>query len=1025
MKRIFGLILSIFIALVGLSAMLFGISNSSVMAEQPGTPVAAIVVNTLQDELNSDGDCSLREAIAAANTNAPVDACGSGDVLTDTITFDVAGTITVTSQLSVTAGGPLVIDGGEVITTSGGRTNRVWWVEMGSEITLQHMVVTDGFVGWNNGAGLYNNAGNLTIIQSKFVRNRYTYNSFGGGIFSLDGTLNVLDSLIAENGSLMNCTFGGGIATWGGVGEITRTSIQNNESYGCCFEVCVGGGGGLSLSYGSVVTIYESDILSNTTYVEGGGIQNEGTLAVVNSTLSGNHSGQEGGAIANYGTLTVTNSTLSGNASEIEYYQLSGGAILNNGTLSITNSTLTGNHAWSGGAIANGGTLTVTNGTFSGNSADGVGGGLFSFGSTLTAINTIVANSLSGGDCSGVIIDGGHNISSGDTCGFDPANGSMPNTDPLLGPIQDNGGPTWTQALLSGSPAIDAGDDAQCPPTDQRGVPRPQDGDGDGNPVCDIGSYEFEPGHLIVTTLDDIVDPDDGLCSLREALDTANTNSYLEDCGMGDVLTDTITFDVSGTITVTSHLSVTVGGPLVVDGGSVITTSGGGSTPIWVIHTDANLTLLNLTTNGGHSIWGGGIHNSGELRIINNHINNNFASYCWDFNCYGWGGGIYNQGVLYMYKSTLRGNGALSSGGGIFNTGYLQIINSTLSENTALGNSGAIRNEGGTLLLINSTLFGNNLGSGGSSFLANTIITDSLRVDCYGIPIDGGNNISSDDTCGFDPANGSMPNTDPLLGPLQDNGGPTLTHALKYLSPAIDAGDNTQCPPTDQRGVPRPLDGNGDGEVVCDIGSYEVILPAVSPTWLTITGLSKGVIGESYTFTATVDPVTTTLPLTFSWQTKGQPPVVHSSGLTDTISFTWDTSGTHAITVTAGSTLGSVTDTHTITISDVPISGLVASYDSPTLLGTPTTFTATVEAGTNISFTWDFGDEATGEGAVVTHTYAAAGIYTATVTAGNSAGSAQASIAVYVVVPGTSVYLPVIIQGVPPGIEGFYWRRQE
>ena len=84
----------------------------------------SLVVNTLDDELNSDGDCSLREAIEAANTNTTVDACGSGDVLTDTITFSVTGTITVTNQLEVNAGGPLLIDGGNVITTSGGGTTR-------------------------------------------------------------------------------------------------------------------------------------------------------------------------------------------------------------------------------------------------------------------------------------------------------------------------------------------------------------------------------------------------------------------------------------------------------------------------------------------------------------------------------------------------------------------------------------------------------------------------------------------------------------------------------------------------------------------------------------------------------------------------------------------------------------------------------------------------------------------------------------------------------------------------------------
>ena len=73
------------------------------------------------NELNNDDDCSLREAVEAANTNTLVDACGAGKVVTDTITFGVAGTITVTSQLSVTAGGPLVVDGSEAIMVSGGR----------------------------------------------------------------------------------------------------------------------------------------------------------------------------------------------------------------------------------------------------------------------------------------------------------------------------------------------------------------------------------------------------------------------------------------------------------------------------------------------------------------------------------------------------------------------------------------------------------------------------------------------------------------------------------------------------------------------------------------------------------------------------------------------------------------------------------------------------------------------------------------------------------------------------------------
>jgi CSLREA domain-containing protein len=128
--------------MLGMIYYLAEASNHNAAASSPDTPEGAILVTTLEEELNNDGDCSLREAITAANENAPIDACLAGDsIFTDTITFSVSGTITVTSQLSVTAGGPLVVDGSEALTVSGGGTTRVWWVDTGSVLTLQGLAV--------------------------------------------------------------------------------------------------------------------------------------------------------------------------------------------------------------------------------------------------------------------------------------------------------------------------------------------------------------------------------------------------------------------------------------------------------------------------------------------------------------------------------------------------------------------------------------------------------------------------------------------------------------------------------------------------------------------------------------------------------------------------------------------------------------------------------------------------------------------------------------------------------------------
>jgi HYR domain len=277
----------------------------------------------------------------------------------------------------------------------------------------------------------------------------------------------------------------------------------------------------------------------------GGGIFNGGTLTLDNVVVSGNSSANGGGvfnfsAFPGTATLTVNNCTISDNSALAPLFG-GGGGIFNNAnsngtaTLTVSNSTISGNSSLSfGGGIANSsqnhGTATtrIINSTLSGNSACCAGGGGISnftldgstamvtasnctissnsasdgggvFNSALTTVNiknSIVANSTSGGDCSnlGTWNGTGKNFSTDSTCpGFTQVTSAQLN----LGPRANNGGPTQTHALLSGSVAIDAVTDCTDVfgnpiTTDQRGATRPVDGDGNGSALCDVGSFESQ-----------------------------------------------------------------------------------------------------------------------------------------------------------------------------------------------------------------------------------------------------------------------------------------------------------------------------------------------------------------------------------------------------------------------------------------------------------------------------------------------------------------------------------------------------
>jgi hypothetical protein len=260
-------------------------------------------------------------------------------------------------------------------------------------------------------------------------------------------------------------------------------------------------GGGAIHNFGGTVSISNCVIHGNSEGTGGGfgggGIANNGGALTVNSCTLSNNSAWEGGGIFNVngGTLTVVNSTLVGNSALLSYAGHGGGiSNSNHATAIVINSTLTGNSSGSGGGVSNdnSSTLSVINSTLSGNAAvvgGGIGRGFFgynapSLGNTLVADNTAQAG---GAQCSDPVLDAGHNLDSGTTCGFSISKDSLSNTAPRIGSLADNGGPTMTIAPLPGSPAINAGDNALIPTgvtTDQRGFPRISNG------VVDIGAVE-------------------------------------------------------------------------------------------------------------------------------------------------------------------------------------------------------------------------------------------------------------------------------------------------------------------------------------------------------------------------------------------------------------------------------------------------------------------------------------------------------------------------------------------------------
>lgn len=381
------------------------------LAAGPGqvAQAATLSVNTTADELNSGGDCSLREAIQAANTDVAVDACLAGGGA-DTIDLP-AGTYTLG------------------IAGKDEESNATGDLDITANLTI-------------NGAGLA-----TTTVE--------------GAGSNFDRVFDVASGVTSE---------------------ISGVTIQNGSIHSGSDP----SGGGIR--NGGTLTVERSALRDNTSNQDGGGIVNSGTLTVTNSTFAGNEANFFGQGLANFGILTVTESLFTDNG----FLVFGSGGGISNGegaVATVTNVTFSGNRVgFFGGGLfqaGGGGMVTVTSSTVTGSEN---GGGIYNegVGSIVVLKNTIVANNATA-DCPTAVTSAGHNLDSDGTCGL-TATGDLPNIDPLLGPLQNNGGPTFTRLPLTSSPVIDVGS-PDCPPpaTDQRGVARPQ------GATCEIGAVEVMP----------------------------------------------------------------------------------------------------------------------------------------------------------------------------------------------------------------------------------------------------------------------------------------------------------------------------------------------------------------------------------------------------------------------------------------------------------------------------------------------------------------------------------------------------
>lgn len=876
-----------------------------VIATHPASS-AVIHVRDFVDSAASSTTCTLRQAVRSANENTAIGACEAGqNTGTDQIyvppgTHVVSLTAGANEDSALTGDLDLlqnvnilgvsmsmsIVDG-----TSGTEIDRLFDVAAGVTVTMQQLTLRGGNATDATGRGgvirLVAATSNLTLDEIDLALGTA---KTGGGVYS-SGVLTILDSRITGNHTVVAAgagNHGGGVAhdATGGALTITSSEISLNTAEESGAGLWVAGG---------PFKLVRSRVTSNIGGGTGGGLfVSSNDFKVFYTEFAGNQA-NAGGGLYSQATGDVERSAFIANIATT-----TGGGLHDTQTTFVRHSTIADNSAATGGGAYTASQMTLFDAdTIASN--DGGGGVHNVSGAALE--NAILSQNV-GGNCTGAAPTVGEgNMENTNTCGLvsTPTSPNFPNTNPLLGPIADNGGPTRTMALLSGSPAIDAVSslirtNCQNSP-DQRGLPRgrPRTNNGvDDVFLCDAGAFEAV-NPFAVNTLADGVDAnvnDDkcltagGLCTLRAAIQQANAlpGSYVIQLATGNhVLSISGAGENAGA---TGDLDIDP--PLVIQGAGTgqTTVSGGGLDRVFDIASPAGhvasdidaTTIRNLTITGGAagSENGGGVLLRNfplELRGVRVFANStqSHGSAMSSTTGFGFDAGdkpvrlidsvVENntggRGAVFLHEALILRSGLLDNvstdAGSEF--ARVEIVDSTVSGNDASSWGGffAFR-----AAIDSSTIFNNTAdfspagvwmversGVRNSIIANNRVSGTTLNCESNSLGIgSGGKNISDTAVtdCELDDAT-DRNLINPQLGALAANGGLARSHLLLAGSPAIDTGTSSSCPLVDQRGVSRPQDGDGNGSSICDVGAVELpepgFLAGFPVAFVLLAGLSR------------------------------------------------------------------------------------------------------------------------------------------------------------------------------------------